>query len=361
MSEPGDAILDAVTELLPPLLGTLEKLRAIARRMHPSHLPVLVEGIGDLDTELRAALSRFQATDRPDHLAGFCELIEESADLTLQACSGLREAAASADSRFGAYRAMRYHMRAVEALYPISSALPTVSRWFLNPQQRDNATLLAQLRDPTDDSGIHHAANERGTRGGFSVYVPEYYDPANRYPLVMALHGGAGHGRQFLWNWIREARGRGLILVTPTATGDTWSLMDPDIDTAHIENVLSQVRSRWNIDADRMLLTGMSDGGTFTLLSGLSDTSPFTHLAPVAASFHPLLLTMTDPMRIRGLPVYLVHGALDWMFPIQVARTATQALTTAGARVTYREIADLSHTYPTDENDRMVDWLLGRS
>ena len=39
----------------------------------------------------------------------------------------------------------------------------------------------------------------------------------------------------------------------------------------------------------------MSDGGTFTLLSGLDEASPFTHLAPVAASFHPLLLTMADP------------------------------------------------------------------
>ncbi len=58
----------------------------------------------------------------------------------------------------------------------------------------------------------------------------------------------------------------------------------------------------------------MSDGGTFTLLSGLDDELPFTHLAPVASSFHPLLLTMTEPSRVMGLPVYLVHGALDWMF-----------------------------------------------
>jgi phospholipase/carboxylesterase len=137
--------------------------------------------------------------------------------------------------------------------------------------------------------------------------------------------------------------------------------MEPDTDANHIENVLSEVRSHWNVDADRMLLTGMSDGGPFTLLGGLSDTSPFTHLAPVAASFHPLLLTMTDPSRIGGLPIYLVHGALDWMFPIQVARTANQALTAAGARVTYREIPDLSHAYPVEESDRIVGWLLAAS
>jgi phospholipase/carboxylesterase len=102
----------------------------------------------------------------------------------------------------------------------------------------------------------------------------------------------------------------------------------------------------------------MSDGGTFTLLSGLDEGSPFTHLAPVAASFHPLLLTMAEPQRVRGLPVYLVHGALDWMFPVSMARSARQALTEAGAAVTYREIDDLSHVYPREEGSAILDWFL---
>ncbi len=111
------------------------------------------------------------------------------------------------------------------------------------------------------------------------------------------------------------------------------------------------------MDRTHLLLTGMSDGGTFTLLSGLDDGSPFTHLAPVAASFHPLLLTMADPHRLAGLPVYLVHGALDWMFPVSIARTAHRALTAAGANVTYREIADLSHAYPREEGSAIIDWF----
>ncbi|MBT3534788.1 MAG: phospholipase, partial [Rhodospirillaceae bacterium] len=115
---------------------------------------------------------------------------------------------------------------------------------------------------------------------------------------------------------------------------------------------------QWNIDPDRLLLTGMSDGGTFTYVSGLGEGSPFTHLAPISASFHPLLLEMMDPTRIKGLPVYLTHGALDWMFPIQIARDAQQALTAAGADLHYREIEDLSHTYPSDENTRILEWCL---
>jgi phospholipase/carboxylesterase len=32
-------------------------------------------------------------------------------------------------------------------------------------------------------------------------------------------------------------------------------------------------------------------------------------------------------------------------------------LAAAGARVVYRELDDLSHTYPREENARILDWL----
>jgi phospholipase/carboxylesterase len=218
--------------------------------------------------------------------------------------------------------------------------------------------LLERLRQrPHPGTGVRHVRNDRGTRGGFSVCVPEYLDPATPAPLVMALHGGSGHGRAFLWTWIREARGRGLIVVAPTSTGSTWSLADPDADIRHLHRVLELIRSQRSIDPERMLLTGISDGGTFTLLSGLTETSPFPHLAPVAASFHPILMAISDPSRTAGLPIYLIHGAQDWMFPVQVARTARDVLRSAGAHVRYREIRDLSHTYPTEENELIIDWL----
>jgi phospholipase/carboxylesterase len=106
-----------------------------------------------------------------------------------------------------------------------------------------------------------------------------------------------------------------------------------------------------------MLLTGLSDGGTFCYVTGLERASPFTHLAPVAATFHPLMAELADPERLRDLPVHVVHGALDWMFPVEVARNASGLLAKAGAKVTYREIDDLSHTYPREINAWLLGWL----
>ena len=60
---------------------------------------------------------------------------------------------------------------------------------------------------------------------------------------------------------------------------------------------------------------------------------------------------------MRDLPVYLVHGALDWMFPVQGARQTHQLLSAAGAEVTYRELDDLSHCYPREINPAILKWL----
>lgn len=189
--------------------------------------------------------------------------------------------------------------------------------------------------------------------------MPEYYTPDRAMPLVMALHGGSGNGRGFLWSWLRDARSLGAILVAPTATGPTWALMGDDSDTPNLMRILETVRSRWTIDASRMLLTGMSDGGTFCYVTGLDGASPFTHLAPVSATFHPLRVEMADAARLQRLPIFIAHGKLDWMFPVQTARQTQAALAAAGADVTYREIDDLSHTYPREINAELVQWLNG--
>ncbi len=347
-----DPIQDALVALLPPLLGTLTALETIGRYLHPPLRPALIEPLGSFDTQLRAAMAAFEAADWPEPMHPFRDQMALACLHTLRAADGLRAAPRDANPLFAASRALRQTGRALEALYPVVSMLPSVSRFFLEPGRED------VVAGSAEGTGVLHASNDVGMRGGFSVYVPEWIDRSIPVPVVFTLHGGSGHGRLFLWNWVREARSRGFIVVAPTARGDTWSLMEPEVDSENLAGILAELGRHYVLDPTRRLLTGMSDGGTFTLLSGLDADSPFTHLAPVAASFHPMMVAMSEPERVRGLPVYLVHGALDWMFPVSVGRTAAGSLKAAGASVTYREVGDLSHTYPRDENGGILGWLL---
>ena len=346
-------------KILLPLLTCIETLSLIARHLDPSALGEVMEAVGAPDAALRAVYSDFKPSDASDDVG---KRLVTASDEALSAFAELRVAAGQGDVR-AVFKALRHLPRAQEALYPLASMIPVVNGFFLDPSLRSDADALARSMQPPrqNQTGVMHVDNEPRTRGGFSLYVPETYTPDRAWPLVVALHGGSGHGRGFLWSWLRDARSFGAIVVTPTSAGNslgsTWALMGDDNDTPNLARIVAMVRERWNIDPERLLLTGMSDGGTFCYVSALDNGSPFTHLAPVSATFHPMLISMADAERMQGLPIFLTHGALDWMFPVEVARQAQRALSAAGASVTYREIDDLSHTYPREINAPMLEWL----
>ncbi len=354
MSE--DRTPEDLAAIIPPLLSALEALGLIARYLTPPDLSGVLAAVGEPEAPLRDAMAGL--SEWPAELTFLRGALDAACGHVLEAFEGLRAADAIGGDMGAIFRALRGLPRAQEALYPFAAGLPPVSRFFLSPNLRSDAALVARLADAPerDDTGVMHIG-EPGARGGVSLYVPETYSPDRPCPLVVALHGGAGSGRSFLWSWLRDARSYGAILAAPTAIGQTWALTDADPDTPNLARIVDAVRGRWNVDPTRLLLTGMSDGGTFSYVSGLEPGSPFTHLAPVAAAFHPMLAQMADPDRLQGLPIHIAHGALDWMFPVEMARGAEQALAAAGARVTYIEVPDLSHTYPRELNPQILSWL----
>ncbi|WP_374573496.1 hypothetical protein [Phenylobacterium sp.] len=352
-----DRELDDLTILLPPLLQSLEALGFISRYLDPQQVAEVVESVGRPDDVVRETLPRLAGWSEP--LAALRGALTQAAQETLAAYDELRGLLDQGGDMGAIYRALRHVPRAQETLFPLASGLKPVSRFFLEPELRGDDELLTRLAQAPqrEDTGLAHVGDAPGARGGFSIYVPETYTPDVAWPLVMALHGGAGTGRGFLWSWLREARGRGAILIAPTATGETWALQGPDTDSPNLARILAFARDRWNVDPDRLLLTGMSDGGTFSYVSGLEAGSPFTHLAPASAAFHPMLVETADPERLAGLPIHIAHGALDWMFPVGMAREAAQFLAASGAVVTYRELPDLSHAYPRELNPQILAWL----
>lgn len=357
------AAIDAIGAFLSPLLGTLDRVEWAQRHLHPPFVRQLADELAPCADALAGPLRDFEGRAWPDDLRFVRERLIDVARQTREMVTAFVDAARGSGEIIDLYRTLRRFARVQEALYPLTPVVGAVSRWFLEPARRDDAALVerlhaAALRDDEPRAGVLHAENERDTRGGFSLYVPETSDDGTPTPLIVALHGGHGHGRDFLWSWLREARSRGMLLVAPTSRERTWSIMGgEDVDAEGLGQMVEFVATRYPVDRERVLLTGMSDGATYALLCGLGEGMPFTHLAPACGALHPLLLAGGGIARACARPIYLVHGALDWMFPVPTARLARDVLLAAGARLVYREIEDLSHTYPRDENPRILDWL----
>jgi len=362
--EASAAFVVSIGRLLTPLLGTLDRVAWVQRHLHPAMAERLAAALAPETEALAASVDAVASVECPDDLRIVRDRLTEASRETIDLVTAFVEAAHSPGDIIGLYRPLRRFARVQEVLYSLAPALDPVSRWFLEPARRDDDALIARLRAAAlrnDDRrvGVFHVHNERNERGGFSVYVPETWDGQASMPLAVALHGGSGHGRDFLWTWLKDARSRGALLISPTARDRTWSIMGgEDVDGAPLRQAVEAVAASYPVDRARILLTGMSDGATYALLGGLGEDAPFTHLAPVSGVLHPFLFANGGLARARGRPIYLVHGALDWMFPVAVAQQTRDVLAAAGARLVYRELDDLSHTYPRDENPHILDWLM---
>lgn len=248
-----------------------------------------------------------------------------------------------------------------ERLYPVSALLPEVNNFFVTPQLRHNLSLLNKLSEAHHDhpdTGLFHLHQKEGQHGRASVYVPEYYDKSQSWPLIMALHPGGAYGRDFIWAWLREARSFGAILVVPTSSRNTWSLAGGGADQENIKRTLNDIHARWRIDDSKRLLTGTGDGGTYCYITGLDIRSIFTHLAPFSANFNTKLVEIASKRRLKDLPVYLTHGAMDWLLPLSIARAARVALAVAQAQVVWRKLDDAGHSHPRNVNADVMQWFL---
>ncbi len=348
----------ALSGLGQSLLAGLSALEGAFRRLHPPDFGRIRSQLAPAHVALAEAIKTLSSLEAPDALGDFRSDLISAAVLARDALAGLVEPPPAAEAVTRALLSMHEHARAQALLYPLRHALPPVSAFFAEPFRRNSLGSLevAEGVDRDVEVGLFRGGEPTG-RGGFDLYVPESWDGVEALPLIVALHGGSGNGADFLWTWLREARSRRCLLLAPTSSGSTWSLNAPEIDGRVLRQMVDWMAGKWKIDQGRVLLTGLSDGATMTLLVGLAEEVPFTHLAPISGVLHPLNFAIGNIDRAAGSKIQLVHGALDWMFPVGLARDAARVLEDAGAEIEYHEISDLSHTYPREENARLIEWL----
>lgn len=108
------------------------------------------------------------------------------------------------------------------------------------------------------------------------------YDPERRYQIRFQLHGGVGRRTS------NQPRGTGeignlagaeQIYVLPIFWADSpwWS----DDQVANFCEIVDQLKRTYNVDENRVVVAGVSDGGTGAFYIAMRETTPF-------ASFRPL-------------------------------------------------------------------------
>ena len=231
-------VIVAIGELLQPLLETMERVSWVQRHLssprEPSRRRALAPGADEIAGPLKAA----EVLDWPDDLRFMRDRLVDVSRQTVELVTSFVAAAKSPNNPIDLYRALRRFARVQETLYPLAPALEPVSRWFLEPERRDDDELVARLREgrcatTTCVVGVLHADNERDAPGRLLALRPRAVgrpiaDAARWSPCT----GAAGTAATFSGAGSREAGARARCSCWPRRPRDrTWSIMGgEDVD-----------------------------------------------------------------------------------------------------------------------------------
>jgi len=99
------------------------------------------------------------------------------------------------------------------------------------------------------------------------VYVPERsgWDPLEKKPAIVFLHGGLGNFQGYWVLWKQFADANGVAIVAPTFGSGNWS---EDGGLEAIEQAREFCVNHPRIDDDNLVLAGIANGGTGVSLGG---------------------------------------------------------------------------------------------
>lgn len=192
------------------------------------------------------------------------------------------------------------------------------------------------------------------TSGGrilpYRLWVPRDYDPKKPYPLVLFLHGAGGSGTD---NRGQLSGGAPFVFVRPesqakypcfmlapqcpryqTWTNSVWQRM-------YLETLID-LFGEFNLDPNRLYITGMSLGGFGTWDAICRYPGVFAAAIPIAGAGFPWLAN-----RCADTPIWAFHSDDDPLVPVEWDRTMIDAVRRAGGKPLYTEYTGLGHNIAT--------------
>jgi acetyl esterase/lipase len=218
--------------------------------------------------------------------------------------------------------------------------------------------------DDLDKPGfrLRTVKTEQGERK-YSVFLPNGYDGKKSFPVALFLHGSGERGNDGVMG-AQVGLGAAihqnpddypLIAVFPQAE-KTWKAGSDDAKAALA--ALDDVLKTYKADRDRVILTGLSMGGSGSWSIAAANPERFVAVVPVCGQGQ----EENAPI-LKALPVWAFVGDDDNAKTVLNARRMVEALRDAGGSARETEYRGVGHnSWDRAYNDpALIGWMLARS
>ena len=189
--------------------------------------------------------------------------------------------------------------------------------------------------------------------------VPETYDPSRPTQVRFQLHGGIARARPLAANRVRtDALPGGVEEIVVFPIGWVRSLWWSATQADNLARILDRLKRTYNVDENRVYLTGASDGGTGVFYMAFREPTQWASFLPLIAN---MMVLSTPAVRTDGemypgnavnKPIYVVNTGRDRLYPAHGVQIYVDHLSKLGGVVVFRVYPELDHSTEWWANER---------
>jgi len=190
----------------------------------------------------------------------------------------------------------------------------------------------------------------------YLLYLPRNYQERESWPVLLFLHGAGERGDDLELvkkhgppKLISEGRDFPFIVVSPQCPEERWW------ESVELVALLNEVAGQYNVDEDRIDVTGLSMGGFGTWRLAFFAPERLAAIAPICGGGEKYWAR-----RFAHLPVWAFHGAKDKGVPVERSEQMIDALRKNGGKPKFTVYPEAGHDAWTEtyDNPELYDWLL---
>lgn len=212
------------------------------------------------------------------------------------------------------------------------------------------------------DKGLNQ--HQKDTNYHYISYTPKEYfdDTLKKWPLIIYLHGGSSRGTDTMKLYccgipdqIWRGREFPFVIVAPQCpVNQRWS-------TDHwFGNFYEEITTKFNVDTNKVYLTGVSLGGSGTWYLAIKYPGKFAAIAPISGFTRHMDFIMKNTDQLVDIPIWAFHGKNDKVVEFEDTEWIVNKLKEKNKDLKFTAAPDAGHgmywsVYPEQE---LYDWFL---